>query len=759
MPAPTKWQAFELEIPGKELLTATSDSLEAVLLYLDVAKAILDTIKTFLVSIGNPIQALATALVSLILATLESLRQSGIYWWALAPDFEADPNLKRLRGGYGNFAQRWKGSLLDAQDLNRPRPVPGFNSGGFMMFVVDAKGPERLIQLIEILSRFFGVTFTKPQYPPPANLKILPIGSNGDPILQIAQWFNADFKGLAIEWSLPTTTGTPDPSFQGLSSELGTEFAPPQWLVERTTVYPTDPVKVPAFDKVGQLVRDIETGRDASNQSIMETVPVLDTYGEPVTIMETAVVLNNETAGTFFQVYGLLGKYRYIDTTVELGKTYYYRVRGFSGGLSWDSTTKKIKFSASDIKQVPSKQNTYYLDYPAERADNPVVMGRPTSLVLGKLPIKGEFDVAENIRRTLLAAYSLGFAQPFKPERLMVRDNNTQQDVPATDAEGNPVYKPVFDGNGDPISPYTVDVLGKGSLSEVSGWISYIEPKPLTTFTSYQLTGQNLEWGEAAPWTMKRVRQQAGSLTGRYSGLALEAGQGFIDGFKKLMLGVPPFGPPDNAVLKKSPSRIANASTLSELVFGLTEASDGGLGGIQQTTTADSVKTFGQAYNDKNVRKNVLAAVNYIKTLGYQGIPPDWGRLAILDDMLPWASQLLYEMLAKMKALSDGFNDIISEIKQFVEMLIRKIDALEKFIEFLLMILNYIESLLVPGGVYFLLASGLTGDTSSWISALDSATGPAPSSGPDGYTGGFCFAWVLPDPAAIETAFKAIFTG
>jgi hypothetical protein len=169
----------------------------------------------------------------------------------------------------------------------------------------------------------------------------------------------------------------------------------------------------------------------------------------------------------------------------------------------------------------------------------------------------------------------------------------------------------------------------------------------------------------------------------------------------------------------------------------------------------DTAKTYGTAFYDPIVRNNVLAAVNLIKTLGYQGVPPDWERVNLLQDIIPWSGQILYEMLAKIQALLDAYQGVMGEIKAFISLIVRKIQTLENLLQFLISILNYIEQF--SGGFYMLNVTGLTGDVTSWTQALDSAGGDKPKSKQGGYTGGICLAYLATNVTAFTEALQIIF--
>ena len=107
-----------------------------------------------------------------------------------------------------------------------------------------------------------------------------------------------------------------------------------------------------------------------------------------------------------------------------------------------------------------------------------------------------------------------------------------------------------------------------------------------------------------------------------------------------------------------------------------------------------------------------------------------------------------------IQKLLAAFQGVIDEIKAFIDLLIRKIDAMERFIEFIIQILNFIDGLQV--GAYILNASGISGNAGDWANIIDTAGNPPPKR-PGGYSAGVGLAYVATNAAAFEAAFKLIF--
>ena len=778
--AASAWQALQVQIPGKDLLKKARNILETLLVYLEVVKAFLETVKAFLVDFGNPLKALLEALLNLINTLIEALKRTGLYALFDIPDPYTDPRLLRSVGGYQAFKRRFKGSLLDAQDFNRPQPIKGALKGGYVLIVADANGPARLIQLIQVLLKFFGGEFLKPKYGPPANVRAVPVGEKGDPILAVTKVFKDQVKAIAIEWSLASATPSSDQSFQGLASELSQEFYPPNWLIERSEKPLNNEVNASDIDQpgeAGQVVKLVNTGfinprktpTTAANAVVQRKIKVRDQNGDPfIKFQSYALITPGNNTASF--LLGQLGTFRFIDTNVEPEKTYFYRVRAFSGkmGPAFKDEIGVIKYPLGSIVTNMNDGGSTYFEFPAADPQSPVVLGRPSAVVRGKIPkLNPKFDVIENIRRVFLAAFSFNFHLAPPPQEPVMA-----QGEQVVDAYGHPVFKPIFDAAGNPIPPLTATAIGQGSIASLAGALGALTSAPILSLsgalspTKYEpnpATGQLPEM----PWQTKKVRFAAARNAVKFAGVFLDVPGSAAEGFRTLMQGPLPAGS-----VSSTGGTLTGVKTLEEMVFALTkvdftqnaagEAASAVLEtdvfstDVFGTSTVDfeTVATYGTAFSDPVVRKNLLAAVRYLLAMASQGIPPNWIQLSLLRDIFPWSGQLLYDLLAKIQALFDAFKGVIEELKSFIDLLIRKIDTLERFIKFLIEILNYIESL--SAGFYFLNVPGLDGDVAQWFDAIDTAQDEPPS-GPYGYTGGIALAYLAVDVSAFEAAFSAFF--
>ena len=722
------WQSFEIQVPGKDLLEPVDKVLETLLVFLEVLKAILDTVKTFLIDFGNPIVALVQALIRLIEELFLSLKQTGIFAYFDVPDATSDPNFDRHSGGFQAFTERFKGSLFDSKDFNRPQPRPGSTQSGFVLLVVDADSPYALLNRIKQLLRFFGREFTSPRFAAPENIRALPVGSKGDPILRVASVFGG-VAGIALEWSLPTTTETPDPGFSDVVTRVAAEFVPPNYLIERSTVNPAatkiDISALASADSAGLVEFNRTTYTNVADMSkpVLRRQTLTDEYGDPVVKFQKYTFLDSTIIQT---ITAQLGTFRYVDTDVQPNTTYYYRVRPYSGDLKHNG--HQIAFPTLDQLTFSIENASPVMAWPSATVGSSVVLGKASGLVSASIPdLSGiqNFDIIGDLRKLFLTAFALDF--------------HLQADKAST-----------FGPTGQPTGSTSPIQVGRGSMANLAASIASFESFPIvgtllrsqTVSESFQpdpITGKT----PRLPWQVASVRKQAGRLAEAVAAALLQSGAEALNGFRSLMQDPLPAGP------ISTPFKLTGADTLEKVVLAFTDVDD------QGNVSLSGAQTFSAGYSDTSLRLNVLAGIQYVKTYSLGGAPVDWIAVVPLRDIIPWSGQIIYDLMDKVQALLDAFSGVMSEIKQFIDLLERKINALERFIEFLLNILNFIESLEI--GAFVLSVPELNGSAQSWVDAIDTAGGSKPPSGPGGYSGGVGLAYVATDISAFKTAFSLIF--
>ena len=722
------WESFVIPIPGKDLLEDVESGLEVILVFLEVVNAILEVVKIFLLDFGNPVKDLIEALLALILAIFEALKQQGLYAFFNLPEPHKDPNFTLVSGGYQAFIARFTGSLFNQKDQNRPQPVAGLDTSGFVLIVLDAQSVQALIALVKQILAFFGHKFPSPQYTAPANPRILPFGTPstsagsstlssstgapaGNPLLTVGQVFGSTLTGLLVEWTLPTTTNRSDNSFGGVIASTVNEFIPPNFLIEKTSIPQAQLLSVPVTVNF----------ENSDGSQAQRNVNVRDENGDIWRTFEDYIVIDpTASVGNFISAQ--TGTFQYIDTDVTPDTTYFYRIRAFSG--TFDPTQMPGAVTNTSPTYDPSKRQ-YIIPWPGPQGDPPV-MGRPTGMLTGRLPtLIPNFDVVQNIEKTLRSAYALGFHLA-------------------------PTPGDMFDSSGNPANSSTpVTDIGRGLLSDLAGPLGSVLPDPIPVDPTQANTPDPITGNyPLLPQFQRIVRFQAARIAQEIASCLL--GQSaLLTTYQAIQQGSlihPVLGA----------GYLAGAHSPQDLVFGLCRAFQVDDFNDTSMTTYDPQVyiTFSEAYTDANVRLNLVLVVTFLKYLTMQAKDPHWISVSILRDIVPWLGQYIYELIDKINSLLDAFNSLLQEIINFINMIERKITVLEEFIEYIISIIELIESLQVA--VFLLSAQNLGGGIPDWLNAIQSAQG-APTSGVGSYTAGICLAYSAFDVGALATALEMIF--
>lgn len=697
------WKSFTLAVPGQDVFDGVRDTLQTLLVYLEVLKAVLDTVKTFLIDFGNPIIALVQALIALIESLFNALKQTGLFALYDVPSL-SDRDFETFTGGYNGFLSRWKGSLLDGRDPNRPQPVVGGNQSGFVLFYLEDTNLFALLDRIKSLLSFFGGELRTPQYGAPVGLQVFPVNDKRDPVLAVSRILESAPSSLVVEWQLPSDKGIAPSNFKSLLASTAAEFVPPKFLLERTTQpggYPLTAVARTQLRKNGQDVTVV--------------VPVREKTGEPFLRFDSATVIDASTnTATFLS--GATGTYRYIDTSVEPGVSYYYRVRSFSGNLTMEGGVPKDTGPIAG----PNSDGT---DYTASYVGESLVMGAPSPIVSGRLPVTlPGYDLFGTLVQFFQVCFSLNFHRP-----------------PAPDA--------TFDVEGKNTGVTGPAQVGRGSIPNVlSTYLSteFIPASPAQVIPS-PVTGKVSEF----PWEQLLVRRKSRELAVAVASAMLE-NEGTAQQFKTLMEAPLPKGP-----FGFDFGTLSGVTTLQQAVESLPLPQDAFAAANANAKIV--AQTYERAFVDASFRLNFLEALRFLRSFTLGGVKPDWIQVSLLRDIVPWTGQILYEVLAKIQALVDAYNGTLQEIRDFIDLIERKIETLERFIQFIIALLDEIESLSISAKV--LVVNAGTGGIPAWMNLLDTAGGDRPEGGPKEYTSSVTLAYSAVDASAYVNAFSILFGG
>ena len=775
------WEGFKIQIPAQGLLRDLAQILETLLVFLEIVKSILEVVKIFLILFGNPLILLLEALIALIMDLFNLLQQTGIYAYYDLPDLAHDPNFKAIAGGSQAFKNRFKGSLLDQKDAHRPQPS-SLLQGGFLLLVIDADGPLILIQIIKAIIAFFKNPgkIVEPQYPAPVHLKAVPLNAAGSAILDIQSLLGKQSNSMAFEWQLPGLVPSSSAGFTGLTATVIQNFRVPNWLVEVGFSPPTKPIVITpssttqmwdnsvmsSTTTTGVLYQNTATNsnapRNIGGPMITTQVPLLDDHNDPVIKFSKYALIDGWSA--FFADLG--GTVRWVWDDMPLDQDVYVRVRAYFGNLTVtpvDSPFYTINWP-NQLTKGDANRPYPYLKWPSSSVGTDLHVGKPSKMIKARLSKIPDFDVMGDLRALFQTAFGLNFHIPLpdaEPELQTITGANGQpQTVQIKDSHGNPIYKPQFDSGGNPIPPLSVSNIGNGSLQDLSGAVSEVYPLLLSGQEPYGVVDEKFLSGNGYiwPWQDPIVQAQSNKLAIKFGNILLEQGSTQIAAFKQVMRGplpagaVPGFSSLENMVSTATGVTMNTPSTLPGTPAAVAAAFSSA--GLNTTVERPAAQAYVNIFASQAARNNVLAGINYLRSLGFQGVPPDWISMSIMD-LIPWSGQILYQLISMVQALIDAFKNLLQQLIDYINLIERKITALEIFIEYLINILNFLLSLNV--GFYLLFEPTITGDVTAWMNAVNSTQGTPPQSGPNGYTAGICLAYLLPDVSAIADAFKLIF--
>jgi hypothetical protein len=400
--------------PPPAISTAISqldNILTGVSTILESTAAVLEVVKIFLVDVTNPIASILQTFSSLTDTIIADLNKTGLYLYVDLPKFTDDGYGSNLLGGMTAWRQRMTYAFLSPDVTDKPNFSNTASAASFHIVVTSSNIGE-LLQSFGFLLALFKQKST-PEMNPPKNFQVRAINKDfydtyynsmgyldDTKITQeqnllinntasITQAFmsggtivNPETLNLVLRYDVITgeefiidlssgavlsNGGTPDASL--LTWKLDQKLIPNTFRIERTEV------------KGGTVETHEEKDTDGN---VVSTELTKDQNGQPIVSADTIDTISVNFGYGDAMVGAANEQFVYLDTNVQPGKTYYYRVVPIYGVQSNVATptidpsvneiTKKINslinsmIKASQGEGIPSEFKGVYI--PNEEDEN-----------------------------------------------------------------------------------------------------------------------------------------------------------------------------------------------------------------------------------------------------------------------------------------------------------------------------------------------------------------------------------------------------
>lgn len=399
----------KLRPPLKSILSVL-ETIEAIL------EALLALIKAFMLDLMNPLRALIALLLAAIRAIINQIKSTGFAVLLVRPDFRRTDLrgvFNSVSGGYRTFETKITGKFYDESDPFRPQYSSGMNAE-MLVFYIGAESPGDLMGEIMALLDLIKHPMDDIGLAAPVGLKVSTPSQSGDPATQFWKLFQPSDAGksLVLEWKMPTSaSGIASPTLVGqIASSLPAYNLGQKFLIERTTDdNPMGEVVYAKLDSKTQGKRVENTVRRYNVSSVSTRVAVKERNGGRYRFFKV-----RKKAQDCTYLGGLTGTYRYIDTQLEEGKAYRYRVRAYMGELSETYVDPTIQTADEAAKKLIKQdaQNGWIVNFGKK-----VVMGRPSAVVRGYVPPQISdseiFDLYNDLMNAAMAALLMNFELPY----------------------------------------------------------------------------------------------------------------------------------------------------------------------------------------------------------------------------------------------------------------------------------------------------------------------------------------------------------
>jgi len=411
------WVNLKIRVDPFATLRPPLKSILSVLEAIEkVLEALLALIKAFMLDLLNPLRALIALLLAAIRAIIAQISATGFAVLLVRPDFrrtDLRAVFNSVSGGYRAFESKVIGKFYDDSDPFRPQYGPGMNAL-MLVFYIGAESPGNLMSEIMALLNLIKHPMDDVTIAAPVGLKVSTPSASGDPASQFWKLFQPSdaSKSLVLEWKMPTSaSGVGSPTLVGqIASSLPSFNLGQKFIVERTTDdNPAGEVVYVQPESKTQGARVKNTIRKYNVPSVSTKVAVKERNGGRYRFFKVRKKADNST-----YLGGLTGTYRYIDTQLEEGKAYRYRVRAYMGDLNELYVNPNIQtadYAAKFLtRQDPS--NGWIVDFGKK-----VVMGKPSAVVRGYVPPQTSnaeiFDMYTDLMNAVMAALLLNFELPY----------------------------------------------------------------------------------------------------------------------------------------------------------------------------------------------------------------------------------------------------------------------------------------------------------------------------------------------------------
>ena len=733
---------------------------QTINLTLDLLQNILNFVKNFLIDFTQPIKLIIDALIAQLKALLQDIKNLGLYWTDdsnLIPQIK-ESGLASFQGGYGAFENRMVRKLTNVSDPTRPNFSTA--TGTMSLFVVAVGDITTIVAAINAIMNVVKLltnTFSPSADPDPVNIK----GEITNGFLPVNIKDSIAYDGVKITWDIappPNASGKAFPSYvkPPKSFLVHVRTRPTAWYIGYK-YRPNNKSNTEEQDKTSlyKIGNDLAT----VNGSVAlykngDKVFYLDDINSDIEYKKEHI---EETGKTFYYSPSALGSFfagSSYSLKIDIGKlpkTYEYKYKNDGGkkivdtqtevpttklfievvscdtdlGLSDGDNVKDIYDLPSDTKPNLSATSTKKLTQVRDRANL-------------SLPLPETKDYLTALKNAL-AIYFLG---AYFLDDTMELTTETQANIRAYlskslgDYELNPKDAKLFRNliafkigvivNKMNIPPQNVIKSLEKDIKNLIG--DYIDPDPRKIGSKTSLYS-----------LMSDLDSVAGvSLNSNY--FLGNLASGFADKRQELWKSIYPEDKlPVIYYADASKPNTFEATQIGEL--------------NKAETVRDLIERTKSAENTplKVSAKNILSLLPLRKTPGGNG---DWKNIKFFEDGIPGFEDFFKTIIGFLESFSLGLDGIIKAIKQYIDLIVLRIEELQVLINKIKAIIDLLFNLKISGNLSLLFNAENEG-TSGIVNNLTTSLNKPEGSGNGSFAFGACFVFGG-YPAFLPALFKAL---